>query len=71
MQNNILEWYMKGFNDELDQNLKIESTIEIENIAYNLGVLHAIVGDDVSSIDNLSDDEIIELVKDLWTNNSK
>jgi high-affinity nickel permease len=32
-------------------------------IAYKLGAEHAIIGDDVSSIDNLSNDDIIKMIK--------
>jgi high-affinity nickel permease len=60
---NLLKWYMKGFNDELKGSSTIESENKIEMIAYKLGAQHAIIGDDVSSIDNLSNEEIISMIK--------
>jgi hypothetical protein len=60
---NLLKWYMKGFNDELRGSSTIESENKIEMIAYKLGAQHAIIGDDVSSIDNLSNEEIISMIK--------
>ena len=61
----LLEWYMKGFNDELGGTSSTVSDNEIENRAYGLGALHAIVGDDVRSFDNLSDEETLKLIKEL------
>lgn len=60
---NLLKWYMKGFSDELKGSSTIESENKIEMIAYRLGAQHAIIGDDVSSIDNLSNEEIISMIK--------
>lgn len=59
----LLEWYMKGFNDELKGTSSTVSDHEIENRAYGLGALHAVVGDDVRSVDYLSDEEILKLIK--------
>ena len=61
---NILKIYMQGFTDELDgtfDNSKVN--LNIDGIAYNLGSLHAQVGDDTSSVDNLSDQEILKIIK--------
>ena len=60
---NLLDWYMKGFDDELRGTSTVESENKIEMIAYRLGAQHAIIGDDVSSIDNLSNEEIISMIK--------
>ena len=60
---NLLDWYMKGFDDELRGTSTVESENKIEMIAYRLGSQHAIIGDDVSSIDNLSNEEIISMIK--------
>jgi len=62
----LLSWYMKGFNDELDGK---SSSISIDNIelklkAYNLGALHAILGDELSHIDKLNNEEILEMIKE-------
>lgn len=60
----LLNLYMKGFTDELygipqlDQNLT-----PLETKAYDLGKTHAILGDDNPSLDNLSDIEILQLIK--------
>jgi len=70
-KNNLLKWYMKGFNDELRGTTTIESDNKIDMVAYNLGAQHAIIGDDVSSIDNLSDEEIISMIEDIYNKNQK
>ena len=60
---NILKVYLQGFNDELNSvfdNSKVN--LNLDGKAYNLGGLHAIVGDDVSSIRNLSDEQILEIL---------
>ena len=70
-KDNLLKWYMKGFNDELRGTTTIESDNKIDMVAYNLGAQHAIIGDDVSSIDNLSDEEIIDMIEDIYNKNQK
>jgi hypothetical protein len=70
-KDNLLKWYMKGFNDELRGTTTIESDNKIDMVAYNLGAQHAIIGDDVSSIDNLSDEEIISMIEDMYNKNQK
>ena len=68
---NILKVYSQGFNDELNSvfdNLKVNPNLD--GRAYNLGSLHAIVGDDVSSIRNLSDNQILEIIKSKVIKNS-
>jgi len=54
----LLEIYMVGFLDELDSKSNLEYIIK----SYKLGCLHAIIGDDVSSIDSLPDTEILKLI---------
>ena len=61
--NNLIKWYKKGFSDELNGTTSIESDNKIENKAYNIGATHAIIGDDVKSVDYLSNDEILEIIK--------
>ena len=59
----ILNWYFSGFNDEL---LGSSSTIPNELLlqkAYSLGALHALVGDDVRSVDYLEEEEILKMIK--------
>lgn len=60
---NLLEWYMKGFNDELRGTSSVESDYELENKAYRIGALHAIFGDDMESIDLMSKGEILKEIK--------
>ena len=46
----ILETYMCGFNNELDVKERISNLNPLLLKAYNLGALHAILGDDVRSL---------------------
>ena len=59
----LLKWYMKGFRDELKGS---SSIIDDDNPlylkAYKLGAGHAIVGDDVRSVDYLSNEEILKII---------
>lgn len=58
----LLEYYMEGFNDELRG--KAKGNIKHLLIdAYKLGSDHAILGDDISSIDNLTNEEILKMLK--------
>lgn len=60
----LLEYYMLGFNDELKQvNIVTEFEDLILKEAYELGRIHALVGDDVSSVDLLTDTEILKMIK--------
>lgn len=61
----LLETYMKGFNDELRNKKYITTTDNMLDRAYELGRTHAIIGDDISSFDNQSDDEILAQIKQL------
>jgi hypothetical protein len=70
-KDNLLKWYMKGFDDELKGTSTVESDNKIDMIAYKLGAQHAIIGDDVSSIDNLSNEEIIGMIEDMYNKNQK
>jgi hypothetical protein len=70
-KDNLLQWYMKGFDDELKGTSTVESDNKIDMIAYKLGAQHAIIGDDVSSIDNLSNEEIIGMIEDMYNKNQK
>lgn len=59
----ILKIYMQGFTDELDgkfDNFKVNPNMD--GRAYNLGSIHAIVGDDYKKVDNLSDKQILEIL---------
>jgi hypothetical protein len=62
----LLELYMQGFNDELkvcSGKPRICDLGEIERNAYRLGRIHALVGDDVSSVDEMSDEDILKEIK--------
>lgn len=61
----LLIIYSQGFADELDRVFKDSyKKGSVESIAYNMGGSHAIVGDDVSSIDLMSEEEIYaEIIK--------
>lgn len=60
----LLEIYLKGFEQELDGNYNnpyTKGTLEYK--AYSTGSLHAIVDDEVSSIDFISVKEILKIIK--------
>ena len=60
----LLEIYTWGFNDELDGATRDTSDFsDISLYAYKLGKLDAIVGDDVSSNDLRSSEQILEEIK--------
>lgn len=72
----ILRWYMMGFNDELDhawlykkQDPPKKSEEDIHNTAYRMGASDAIVGDDVSSVDEKSTEQILEEIKECHEKN--
>jgi hypothetical protein len=58
----LLGYYMKGFDDELRGTSSVVPEGELLK-AYSLGVLHAIVGDDVRNVDYLSEEEILKLIR--------
>jgi hypothetical protein len=47
----LLEWYIKGFNDELKGSTTTETDDRLLMKAYNIGALDAIIGDDVQDYD--------------------
>lgn len=62
----LLEIYLLGFNNELDgiyNAFQPKEKNSLEYKAYNLGGLHAIVGDDIRSFDYLSDEEILKMIR--------
>lgn len=64
--NIILNYYMLGFKDELrGTSTIIDDNNHIYLKAYNLGAFHAIAGDDQTSLDYLTDDEILERIKNI------
>ena len=69
--NKLIEFYLKGFKDELNGSSSISPIEEIEIIANDLGVSHAILGDDVRSVDYLSNGQIIKLIKNMRNEKNK
>lgn len=60
----LLQWYQFGFDNELKNKFtKGLDFLELCKKAYCLGAVHAIIGDDVTSIDDLSDEEILKMIK--------
>jgi hypothetical protein len=62
----IMQVYNKGFYDELDQNPHVEYEDQLEMVAYNVGRMDALVGDDLSDFDNRPEEEIIEYIMGLY-----
>lgn len=62
----LLKWYYLGFHHELGGKAKTPPEDQILNVAYGLGVVHAIIGDDIPSIDYLTDKQTIELIKEEY-----
>lgn len=59
----LLSVYVVGWSDCGDNNDKKEYN-GLYQKAYDLGWNHFIMGDEISSIDYLSNEEIIKLIKD-------
>ena len=57
----IMNFYFMGFTDELESRSR-KVPEGIATISYNLGRTHALIGDDVRSVDYLTEDEIVEMV---------
>ncbi len=65
----ILTWYFYGFNDELKSSTNRISNIEINNIAYKVGSIHASLGDDMPTIDYMTDEETLKIIKNEYGKN--
>lgn len=59
----ILTWYMYGFNDELKGTSRTISDSKLLNKAYSVGAIDALVGDNLKSSDNQSEEEIIKIIR--------
>ena len=59
----LLETYMQGFNDELDGQVNMFNPNPLLMKAYNLGRETAIIGDDIRSVDYLTNEEILDRIK--------
>ena len=60
----LLQVYLWGFNDELTGLPIVIHVDKLDQRAYNLGRLHAIVGDDVRSVDYLTNEELLKKIKE-------
>ena len=61
----LYEMYTAGFNDELDNTFMqgMSFNTPLERKAYEIGGAHALIGDDVKSIDELTIGEILHKIK--------
>jgi hypothetical protein len=59
----LLEIYLKGFNDELYEKYFNIYSDTLKSRAYELGKDHAIIGDMVRAVDYLSDEQVLKLIK--------
>lgn len=59
----LMEIYLQGFNDELNNVKKTKHDVKLKQTAYDLGRLDAIVGDDVSSSDRQTNKQILDRIK--------
>jgi len=57
--------YQQGFKDELNGSGSIEYPTFIKNRAYKIGANHALLGDDNRNFDNLSNEQILMIIKVL------
>lgn len=55
----LLKTYYEGFNDELRGIVRVQNINTLLSCAYNLGRQDAIAGDDVRSVDNQTNEEIL------------
>lgn len=58
----LLKWYRFGFTDELYGTNRPVPNVYAKK-AYQIGRNHAYIGDEVSSIDNLTNEQIIQQIK--------
>jgi hypothetical protein len=61
--NELIEYYLWGFCDELEGIQSITFNEPLANKAYILGRDHAIIGDDVRSVDYLTNQQILAQIK--------
>ena len=59
----LMKWYRHGFTDELHGTNRELPTPSLIRKAYRIGREHAYIGDEVSSIDNLTEEQIIQQIK--------
>lgn len=61
----LLEWYNQGWKDEMYGSSSTVPEDRLINKAYNLGAAHALLGDDIRSVDYLLDEEILKMIYDV------
>jgi len=59
----LLKVYMKGFNDELDGKIPLENPNPLLFRAYNLGRDDAFIGDELTSSDLQTNEDILSRIK--------
>lgn len=62
----LLQTYMWGFNDELDGRTRLVNTEPILLKAYSIGRDDAIIGDEISSSDLQTNQQIISRIKTVY-----
>lgn len=59
---NVIEIYLQGFEDELQNKPMREYNYPIDNRAYQLGRIDALIGDDVRSVDYQNVDHLLKRI---------
>lgn len=60
---NLTNWYMKGYNDELNGTSSLESDDIMENRAYKVGAIDAEFGDTHKYVMAKTENDIIYSIK--------
>lgn len=70
MKDRLITIYLEGFSDELWG--CFENKYEgIDSVAYEIGANHCIIGDEISSIDHLTHEEITKIITDVYNKSIK
>lgn len=64
----LMEWYMKGFNDELKGTSTIMDCSKYLECAYSIGAGDGLVGDEISHLDYQTEEEIIKRIFENYKN---
>jgi hypothetical protein len=59
----LLHWYFYGFNDELGGKNRNMDATDAQIVAYKVGGMHARLGDDIPSLDYMSDAETLNIIR--------
>lgn len=65
MDKELLRIYMLGFTDELDSKPKLKYNDIFEQSAYDYGRLDAYYGDELSSLDEQTHEQILNKIKNV------